>query len=220
MSDPNMARWRVWIDGPKGDIQCLKDHPGDTDWCIEFDDSMERHYIRADRFEELDTASEVHASASQLVDQISLAGLSRWAGFGNISVGSVYEMGRDGPIGQSIMLGTATYYQEDADHEAGSVQERIDLLIEQPSIAAALRYIRDERNWLGYYRAYEAIGKRGDIVTRGIVTEKECRRFTKSARSRHYKVPSPSENQMTEEGGRVWITNVVRRLVASLMDEQ
>lgn len=215
-----MPRWRVWIEGWKRDLQRLKDHSGDTDWCIEFDDPIEHHYIRAERFENLDTAAEVHASATALVDEISLAALSRWAGFGRIMVGAVHEMRRNGTGHQTVMVGTAIEYREDADHETGSIEERIALLHDFPNVANALRYIRDMSDWNSYYRAYEAIGKSGEIVKRGLVSKSECERFSSSARARHHKVHSPNKSPMTKGQGRVWITNVVRRLVASLIDER
>lgn len=100
------------------------------------------------------------------------------------------------------------------------VAERITLLRKYPEVAEALRYIRDENDWNSYYRAYEAIGKSGQIVDRGLVSKNECERFTSSARACHHKVHSPNMSSMTKEQGRVWITNVIRRLVASLLDEQ
>lgn len=215
-----MSRWRVWIEGGKRDVQCLKHHSGDADWCIEFDDSIERHYIRAERFEKLETAAEVQASATALVDEISLAALSRWAGFGRIMVGAVYEMRANGTGHQTVMVGTAIVYKEDADRETGSIEERIALLRDFPNVADALRYIRDGVDWNSYYRAYEAIGKSGEIVKRGLVSKNECERFSSSARARHHKVHSPNKSPMTKGQGRVWITNVVQRLVASHMDER
>lgn len=215
-----MPRWRVWIEGRKRDLQRLKDRSGDTDWCIEFDESIGSHYIRSERFENLANATKVHASATALVDEVSLAALSRWAGFGGITVRAVYETRPDGTRHQTVMVGTAYDYRQDADHERGGVEERITLLRKYPEVAEALRYIRDENDWNSYYRAYEAIGKSGQIVDRGLVSKNECERFTSSARACHHKVHSPNMSSMTKEQGRVWITNVIRRLVASLLDEQ
>jgi hypothetical protein len=215
-----MRRWRVWISGGQRSLQRLKDHSNDPDWSVGFDEKVRNFFVAGDRFERLSNVDEVHASAAELVDGVSLAALSRWVGFVKITVGAVEETCPDGPGNQTVMLGTAYDYREDPDQETGSLEDRGAILREYPGIASALRYIRDENDWNGYYRAYEAVGKSGEIVKRGLVTKKECERFTASARQRHHTVHSTIRDPMTLGEGRAWITNAVRRLVASILNER
>lgn len=212
-----MPRWRVWISGGRRSLQRLKDHSCDPNWTVGFDETVGNFFITGDRFERFNSASEVHVSANELVDEISLAAISRWVGFVNIMVGATEETRPDGSRNQTVIVGTAYDYREDPDQETGTLEERVAILREYPKIASALRYIRDENDWNSYYRAYEAIGKSGEIVKRGLVSKKECDRFTGSARARHHEAHSPIKDPMTLGQGRAWITNVVRRLVASIL---
>lgn len=222
-----MTRWRIQVSGAEKDLSRLADLADDTEWRIWFDDEIGGYCLRSRAFESLANAGEIRHRAETLAISITLAASTLWPDIHDLDLGAVHETREDGGRNITVLVGAAIEIDEAlAVNSVGgtqatpSIQSRMDLLSRCPEIGISLRYVREEGGWPGFYKAYEAIGKSGEIVRRGIVARKECDRFTRSADPhRHHRENIP-DGLMTLAEGRAWIINVAQQLIQQLLDEQ
>lgn len=107
---------------------------------------------------------------------------------------------------------------ESPDAGSATLSADMALLQHQPALAEALRYLREEPDWPGYYKAFEAVrdaagGERG-LRQRGWAAKPAVTDFTRSAQpGRHHRYEHAPPNPMTKAEGRAFVLGLLRRWI-------
>jgi hypothetical protein len=213
-----MPEWLVRIQGPKRDLRFLATAVRDP-WRVTNKDG--EFYLRSGRFENRD-AKEVKRLADEFVQWAELHALARFEGYQGVVTGEIVGLGPGGS--RSIVLFPATGHARGFGSAIGvgapgqsrppDLARDTALLRRRRFLAKAFRHVREEPNWLGYWKAAEAlgddIGGLKHVTARGWASQDQWKRFEETAHhNRHHRKPSPA-NPMSDAEGRSFILGLLR----------
>jgi len=161
-------RWEVQLTGDPTDLQMLADTF--TGGEIQVAQSGKEYVLRSSKFELLDSAASVRATAIELVT--ALSGSARLVLGGRVVIGVGTDVSRVGPNGEresiTVLVGQAVSHERalpitvvhgtQIHRPADPILKWIPLAMQDPDVAKALRLRNaDELNWVDLYRLYELI---------------------------------------------------------------
>lgn len=162
-----MPEWLVRLAGEERDLRLLATELRDP-WCVDEGDG--RFHLRSCLLDTLDEAEEVRCVVDEFIDRANLLGPLYSERYGGIRSAEVLRLNSDGSREVTAFL-SGVWFEEQTVAEspdAGSATLSVDmaLLQHQPALAEALRYLREEPDWPGYYKAFKAVrdaagGERG-----------------------------------------------------------
>ena len=195
-----------------------------------------KFYLRSSRFEGLSDAGEVKRLAEEFVDWSDLRALVRFEGYQGVHTAEIVGLNPNGSRHETIVFAVGHVQAGPATASGvmavvGSPAEpRPDLtrdtsiLKQRRSLAKALRYVREEPNWYGYWKATEALGEEigglKNIVSHRWTTEDLYKRFEGTVHHhRHHRKPAPP-NQMSENEVRLFLLGLLRRCLDWRLSER
>jgi hypothetical protein len=189
-------------------------------------------YLRSLRFEALADDGEVIDAADEIIEQANLLAPYVAPGVGAVRTGiQVISVSTDGSRRESrfgirvapvmdvswasdvVLPGSGTAAEAHTDLSV----DLADLMAE-PHLLHGLRYLRDEPDWTGYYKAFEAIwkaaGGKDRLWQRGWATREEVDSLNDSPQTKRHHVPRRMpRNPMTLAQARTVLVRLARKLV-------
>jgi hypothetical protein len=215
-----MPEWIVRLVGEEWNLRFLASALRSGDSRVTEEDG--EFHLRSSRFAALASAGEVKAVADELLEQASLVAPARFDGYGGVLINRIIRLEQDKSRQVTDFLYckvTCRVIPSAADiasiEEPRDLNRDMSLLQRRPLLLKALRHVRDEPGWPGYWKAVEALGEQVGGLHRipelGWASEGEVDRFRKTAQHyRHHRVPAPP-NPMTETEGRGFVLRLLQR---------
>jgi hypothetical protein len=222
-----MPEWIVRLVGAERDLRFLATTLREADCRVTKKDG--EFHLRSSRFEALADAGEVKTAADEMIERANLAAVIRFERYGGVLPGEVVGLEPDGSRHVTVFLkagallmaapatafGSVTVVGSQTKPEPLDLTRDMSLLQRRPLLLKALKHVRDEPGWPGYWKAVEALGEQVGGLHRipelGWASEDEVDRFRKTAHHhRHHRKPAPL-NPMTETEGRSFVLRLLLR---------
>jgi hypothetical protein len=225
VAEDGMPEWMVRLVGADEALRFLaRTLSGPEHRVTEEDDG--KFYLRSRRFADLDKAEAVKRVADKVVEQVNRAAFLWRAGYQDAKTAEVVRVDPDGSRSVAIIaIGVPAEARSDA-HPGTLVPvgpgrplcPDVALLEQEPSLAAAIDYIRNEPNWTGYYKAFEAIckaaGGEHELWRRGWATREEVESLNDSPQpKRHHKPRRVPRDPMTLPEAKQLLLRLARKLI-------
>ena len=228
-----MPEWLVRLAGRERDLRFLATALRDP-WRIT--EEASKFYLGSSRFEGLGDAGEVKRLADEFVDWADLHALLRFEGYQGVQTAEIVGLDPNGSSratvtifaaafasGRATVFGSATIIGSQPTPPPDLTRDT-SLLRQRPRLAKAVKYVREEPGWYGYWKATEAFGEEigglDEIVSRGWATQDQYDRFYKTVHHhRHHRVPAPA-NPMREDEVRSLLLGWLRRCLDWRLSER
>ena len=239
-----MREWIIELGGRNPDLKRLVGLRGDdAGWRIERDDRR-GVVLRSTRLDALEDRSEVRHGATKLIGRIDSAARRTVPRFGGVALADCVLIldGQEqfpgvgsGNVGRMVLPAlTMKAYgagvgpppaldgtpPSPREYEHWEILRQVALQEAHPDLDDALRYLKEEPDLRGYYKAFEAVrdsvGGHAALLKTGWCSKRALSRFTQSAQpDRHHGWPEVEE-RMTEAEGRAFVRGLLDKLIARL----
>ncbi len=239
-----MREWIIELGGRNPDLERLVGlRDGDAGWRIERDDRR-GVVLRSSLLDALEDRSAVRREATKLIGFIDSAARRSVPRFGGVALadcvlileGQEQFTGISGGNEAHMILPALTMKAYGAgvgpspapdgtppsprEFEHWEILQLFELQVAHPDLADALRYLEEEPDLRGYYKAFEAIrdsvGGHAALLKTGWCSKRALSRFTQSAQpDRHHAWPEVEE-RMTEAEGRAFVRGLLDKLIKHL----
>jgi hypothetical protein len=186
-------------------------------------------YLRSSGFEGLNEAGEVKRLADEFLDWANLHSLLRFEGYQGVHTGEIVSLNPDGSRHVTIAMavghvkagatvsGVGVSIGSPIRAQPPDLTGDMSLLKQRPRLVEALRYVREEPGWFGYWKGIEALGEdiggQDKIVWHGWATKGEWDRFYHTVHyHRHHRKPAPP-SPMSEHEAKSFLLGLLRSCV-------
>jgi hypothetical protein len=219
-----MPDWRLRLMGHERDLRFLSNYLNDPDWQL-LDEEGE-FYLCSSRPGAFADAGEVKRAADEIIDDANLTAPLRFEPYNGVQTAGVVRIGPDGAhhttlfaagfaAGEATIFGSVSVLGSPRTPLPAFLRDAA-VLRRRTALRKALRHVREEPGWFGYWKAAEALGE--DIgglkhvhALLGWASKDQFERFEKTVHHhRHHTVPAPP-NPMSESEAKAFIIGLLRR---------